>query len=62
MRGRIDYLIDEEPSISLADGAWNDMHSAKVQPDETEKVAGSWQRKEENTEYQYLTRTNQACY
>ena len=37
VRGRIDQLIDEESSsVSQADGAWNGMHLAEVQPDETE--------------------------
>ena len=38
MRERIDQLIDEEPSVGEADDTWNRMHSAEVQPDETEKV------------------------
>ena len=38
MRERIDQLIDEEPSVDQADDTWNRMHSAEVQPDETEKV------------------------
>ena len=38
VRGRIDQLIDEEPSIGQADGAWNGMRSAEAQPDETEKL------------------------
>ena len=35
-RGRMEQLIDEEPSVSQADGAWNGMCSAETQPDETE--------------------------
>ena len=38
VRGRIDQLIDEEPSVGQADGAWNGMRSAEAQPDETEKL------------------------
>ena len=38
VRGRIDQLIDEEPSASQADGAWNGKRSAEAQPDETEKL------------------------
>ena len=35
VRGRIDQLIDEEPSVGQADGAWNGMRSAEAQPDDT---------------------------
>ena len=28
-------LIDEETTVSQADGAWNGMNSAEVEPDET---------------------------
>ena len=39
VRGQIDQLIDEEPSVSQAGGASNGIHySAEAQPDETEKV------------------------
>ena len=38
VRGRIDQLIDQEPSVSQADIAWNGMHSEEAQPDEREKL------------------------
>ena len=30
MRGRINQLIDEEPSVSQADGVWNGMRLAEA--------------------------------
>ena len=38
VRGRLDQLIDEEASVSQADGARNGMRSAEAQPDETGKL------------------------
>ena len=38
VRGRMDQLINEEPSVSQADGVWNGMCLAEAQPDETEKL------------------------
>ena len=36
VRGWIDQLIDEVPSVRQVDGAWNGMCSAEAQPDEIE--------------------------
>ena len=38
VRGRINPLINEEPSVSQVDEAGNGMRSAEAQPDETEKL------------------------
>ena len=38
VRGWIYQLIDKEPSVGQADGAWNRMRSAEAQPDETKKL------------------------
>ena len=50
VRWRIDQLIDEDASVSQADGAWDRMHSAEAQPDETEKVEQLNRRRRKLTE------------
>ena len=51
VRGQIYQLIDEEPSVSQADGASIGIHySAEAQPDETEKVEQMNKRRRTLTE------------
>ena len=50
VRWRIDQLIDEDASVSQADGAWDRMHSAEAQPDETERVEQVNRRRRKLTE------------